>query len=66
MTRPLFQALQREGLAYHSFYLPHLDLCQLVYFHKLVEIKNRLLKGNMRKFIMWRWRNRHRYSMLRY
>lgn len=43
-----------------------MDLSQLVTLSKLVEIKNSMLSGNLAKFVLWRIKNRHRYSMLRY
>ncbi len=44
VTRPLFQALCREGLMYHNYYLPHVDLSKKVSMKKLIDIKNHLLK----------------------
>ena len=63
IKRPIFQAMMREGLFYHNFYLPHCDTSRLSYFPGLLNIKNRLLKQYWKQFLLWRLKNRRRFNI---
>lgn len=63
IARPLFQAFQKENLAYHYFYLPNVDLTRLTYLPKLMNIKNKMLKENLLSFIRWRLKNKGRFTI---
>ena len=63
VSRPLFQAFMREGLGYHYFHLPHVDLTRLSYLPRAMSLKNKMLKQNRLKFLRWRWVNRRRFNI---
>lgn len=63
VTRPLFQAMQRENLAYHYFYLPYVDLTRLSYLPSLMNIKSKILRANLIDFMRWRLKNRSRFTI---
>lgn len=63
VSRPLFQALMRENLVYHNFYLPHVDLINLTYLPTLTQMKNIFFKENILAFLKWRVKNRSRFSI---
>jgi len=63
ISRPLFQALQRVGITYHHYYLPHVDMSRLSEFPGLMKIKNHLMKDNWISFWKWRFANRDRFTL---